>query len=200
MSRDTMATLITRVRTRIHDTGSPPVFDDDVIENTLDARRLDARQILLTPQPLFTATGQQFLDYYAEYGDWEDGATLYGPAFAVLTPSAHDELTGHWTFASSTLPPVYLVGATYDVWGAAADLLEMWATQLALEFDFSADGASFKLSQKQAALRALATSYRRQARAGSLPLVRTERRGLPPAGTRPGRTLPYPPYVKASTG
>lgn len=61
-------------------------------------------------------------------------------------------------------PPVYLVGKTFDVYAAAADLLESWAAKVKTAYDFTADGASFSRSQQVAALLSLAGDYRRRQR------------------------------------
>lgn len=63
---------------------------------------------------------------------------------------------------------------TYDLYAAAADLLEAWAAREKLNFDFDTDGQSFKRSQKAAALLALAREYRRQQRPASVAMVRTD--------------------------
>lgn len=52
----------------------------------------------------------------------------------------------------------------YDVYAAAAELLEAWAARLKLAYDFSADGASYQRSQQREALLELAAKYRAQQR------------------------------------
>lgn len=60
----------------------------------------------------------------------------------------------------------------YDLHGAAADALEEWAAKVALQIDFQADGASYRLSQKQEALLRLAERHRGQQRPGTATMVR----------------------------
>jgi hypothetical protein len=60
----------------------------------------------------------------------------------------------------------------YDVYGAAAELLEMWAAREKLNFDFSADGAQYRRSQKVEMLLQLAAQYRRRQRPRMIPQVR----------------------------
>ncbi|NLD42333.1 MAG: hypothetical protein GX657_02445 [Chloroflexi bacterium] len=55
-------------------------------------------------------------------------------------------------------------GGGEDVYGAAADLLEMWAAKEKLAYDFGSDGATYRRSQKAEALLGLAARYRRQGR------------------------------------
>ena len=50
----------------------------------------------------------------------------------------------------------------YDVYATAADLLEMWAAREKLSFDFSADNAQYRRSQKVANLLDLAAQFRRR--------------------------------------
>lgn len=160
MARVTMSDLIARVRRLTNDVGSTPIFDDDAVQEFLDARRLEVRRARLMASR--NAAGE-YLDYYAEYGNWEADAVLEDAGGNTLSPASSEWLVGHWSFSSSTPPPVFITGKVYDVYGAAADLLEAWAAKVALEFDFEADGGKFRRSQKREALLALAREYRRQA-------------------------------------
>jgi hypothetical protein len=49
---------------------------------------------------------------------------------------------------------------TYDLYAAAADILQEKAAGVALKVDFQSDGGSFSLSQQQRALLTLAEQYR----------------------------------------
>ncbi len=60
----------------------------------------------------------------------------------------------------------------YDMHGAAADALEEWSAKVALQVDFQADGASYRMSQKQEALLRLAERHRQQQRPGTATMVR----------------------------
>ena len=164
MARASMAELIVRCRRMIADpAGGSAVFTDDELQEALDAHREDVRYLALTAaESIAPGGGVTVLDYYADVGDWEADEQLVGPSFAVLAPATSDRLTGHWTFASSVLPPVYLTGKHYDLHGAAADILEAWAAKLKLAFDFSEDGQSFKRSQQAALLIDLAMEHRRK--------------------------------------
>ncbi len=169
-----MADLISRVRLLVADpAGASQVFDDQAVQNALDRHQIVVRYAELRAEPTFGATGL-YQDYYAGMGDWEADEALYDAAYIALTPSAADRLTGHWTFEAGQLPPVYIVGKSYDMYAAAADLLEAWAAREKLNFDFDTDGQSFKRSQKAAALLALAREYRRQQRPASVAMVRTD--------------------------
>ncbi len=171
-----MADLIARVRLIIHDSaGADRTFTDQEIQDTLDRHRSDVRYLELTGAETMGPGGVvSHLDYYADRGDWEADEKLYNSTYAELAPDASDRLTGHWTFAASQVPPVYIVGKSYDLYGAAADLLEAWAAREALGFDVEADGQTFRRSQKREALLSLAREYRRQQRPLRVWMVRSD--------------------------
>lgn len=163
--RSSMATLIGRLRTLIADpSGVSQTFSDQELQNFLDARQRIVRYDVLRPEPTVVAPGNtvSYLDMYAADGDWESDWKLYDPSWAQLTPTASDEIVGHWTFTTNQLWPVRIVGKNYDLYGSAADALEAWAAKVALDFDFSTDGQRFSRSQKRTALMELAEQYRRR--------------------------------------
>ncbi|MGQ9809705.1 MAG: hypothetical protein ACUVS8_14440 [Armatimonadota bacterium] len=172
--RATMAELIGRVRALIGDrAGADQTFDDQTIQDSLDRHRVEVRYLALSPLPSYAVGGVvEIRTYRAPAGDWEADETLYSGEYAPLSPSAADRLTGQWTFPAHQPPPVLIVGKTYDVYAAAADLLETWAAAESRSFDFDADGQSFKRSQKAAMLRDTAREYRRKQRPDLVPMVR----------------------------
>jgi hypothetical protein len=177
--RATMAELISRLRTLIGDpAGASQTFDDQTLQDYLDRRQTAVRFAPLraegSPRPDGTV---DYLDYYADVGDWEADEALYDGSYNVLTPDAADRLTGHWAFETSREPPVCIVGKFYDVYAAAADVLEAWAAREKLSFDFEMDGQGFKRSQKVAALLQVAREYRRQQRPMSVAMVRADANG-----------------------
>lgn len=167
--RSTMSGLISRVRTLIADTGGVgnQTFDDQTIQDVLDESRVDLRYVALKEAPSFVNGTLSYLDYYTMAGqnNLEDGMTLWQYLTVPVTPSSIEPIAGHFTFAVSTLPPIYLVGKTYDLYRAAADLLERWSAKLATQFDFSSDGQSFRVSQAHGQLLDLALHYRQKQRA-----------------------------------
>ncbi len=174
--RASMADLISRLRTLISDlAGASQVFDDQTLQDHLDRRQTVARYAALRAEATYLSGGDaDYLDYYADVGDWEADEALYDGSYNPLTPATSDRLAGHWTFATDQDPPVLIVGKYYDLYAAAADLLEAWAAKEKLSFDFDADDQTFKRSQKAAALLALAREYRRQQRPVSVGMVRTD--------------------------
>jgi hypothetical protein len=163
-----MAVLITRVRFMVGDpliAGTPvtSTFTDDQIQDALDHHRTDVIQLRLIPRATLTTTGAQWLDYQAPCGFWEDDVVIVNPTFNTVAPTTSDELTGHWTFATSTLPNLYITGKAYDMYGAAAEILEAWSGMLSGDFDFAEDGQSFSLSQRGRGIASQAAEYRRKA-------------------------------------
>lgn len=175
--RSTMAGLIARVRTMINDpAGASQVWTDQDIQNVLDESRQDIYNMPLDPKPTFSGATISWLDYETpvELGDWEDDIVLKQYLTVVVTPATIDDIVGHYTFAASTFPPVYITGKTYDIHRSAADLLDRWAARWVLQFSFSSDGQSFQKAQAATALQALAKTFRLKQRAGGSTMKRTD--------------------------
>lgn len=173
-ARPTMAAVIAEIRRLTGDTAATPTFDDDAIETVLDLHRTDG-EVELRAVISYNPAGEQVrLAYQAPVHPWEQGATIRGQDGDVLTPASADELRGRWTFADDTPETVSAVGAHFDVYGAAADVLETWAAQLARGYDFSAGDQRFQRSQRVNQLRAMARDYRRAARIDVSPIVRSD--------------------------
>ncbi len=172
--RSTMANLILKIRLLINDTSGTPTFTDQAIQDVMDASRQDVRYLALTPAATYSGSTVQYLDYFAPYGDFEDDATFWQYRTIQVMPSASEPIPGHWTFATTTLPPVYLLGKTYDCYRSAADLLERQAAQWSLSYDVAVDGQSLHRSQAAAALQALAHTYRLQQRMATITTTRSD--------------------------
>jgi hypothetical protein len=149
-------------------------FSDQEIQNVLDDSRQDISNAALQPYVSFSGGTPVYLDYYHTLGSWEDNVVLKQYLTVLVTPSASEPIAGHWAFAATTLPPVYITGSTHDIYRAAADLLERWAARWVLNYDFSSDGQSFHRSQAATALQNLARTYRKKQRSGSLAMVRDD--------------------------
>ncbi len=176
--RSSMDDLINRVRRYIGDPASASQqFSDQDIQNVCDEHRFTVRYAPLRPGPTLTAGAlYNYLDYYADLGNWESDAVLTWVDFSVLTPATSDYINGHWTFsipAPGQYPPVYITGKYYDLHAVAADLLEEWAASLASSsYAFSADGRSFQRQQIPANLYKAADMHRRKQMATSAPTYR----------------------------
>jgi hypothetical protein len=167
--RTTMAALIARVRLLINDTaGGSQIFADQDIQDVLDESRVDMRNVQLRGVPTYVGNTISYLDYYSDLGGWEDDLVLKQYLINVVTPATSEPIVGHWTFATTTLPGVYITGKQYDVYRAAADLLERWAAKWVLAYSFTSDGQSFQRAQAATALQTLASTYRKKQRAMSI--------------------------------
>jgi hypothetical protein len=189
--RSGMADIIAKVRALIGDKNAPQQFQDQEIQDQLDTVREVVRYMPLRPEPTPGAgTGIiSYLDFFAPVGYWESDAALFGAAWQPLTTDTADYITGHWTFAASQVPTVWIVGKMYDVYSAAATLLEEWIAQDAINsFDFKSGERMYARSQIRKARQDLVESYR----AKSWPQIATQYRtdavpdygGIPVAGDR----------------
>lgn len=152
---------------------SASTLDDQAVQDALDRTREYVRGEVLTPLPTYLPDGTvEYHEYVSAAGSFESDVTLMNAALQELTPNESDVLFGRWSFTSSVLPPVRLFGRRYDLYEAAASVMEQWAAREALSFDATVDGQSLKRSQKHEQLKALAAELRRQARPR---LVRQER-------------------------
>src|SRR6266446_1476970 len=175
--------LIPRVRILINDPqGATQTFDDQTIQDVLDESRQDVFNMPLKPQWTFSGTTPQVLDYETDLGGWEDGYTLKQYPTVLVTPNLLEPIAGHWAFAASTLPPVFISGKLYDVYHAAADLLERWAARWVLRYNVVADGQNLSRAQVSHALQTLAKTYRQKQRVGTISLHRSDFGVGTPAG------------------
>ena len=173
--RSTMAALITRVRLLIGDqAGTSQVFADQDIQDILDESRVDVLNGSMRYEPTYSGATIQFLDYFTDLGGWEDGMLLKQYLTVVVTPSLIEPIAGHFQFAASTFPPVYITGKLYDVYRAAADVLERWVVQYTTRFDFTSDSQSFKLSQVTTQMEKRICNLRMKQRPGVITMRRSD--------------------------
>ncbi len=196
--RATMVDLIALVRTMIADpAGASQQFSDQNVQDRLDASRddigyepLESFKSVVNTASTNNIASIIFADYYSTYGYWEADVVLQGflgnAFWKVLTPVASELLLdngAHWQVEASVfttgtvpgqLPPVFATGKVYDVYSAAANLLDFWAATLTGRFDFSSDGQSFRVSQLMQAKQKMADYFRRQAKPKIGKMVRTD--------------------------
>lgn len=186
MSRPSMADIITLVRDLI---GDPFVeesdetqahFSDDQIEAALDRRRSEWSEAPLSGIRSRTALGaEQYLRWVSARSPWEDDATLLDESLVPIVLESdeltEDPMSGAWTF-DVTQEAVYISGTTFDVYGAASDLLDQWAISASggaisaggTITEWETDGQKVKRASASSAERkALASQYR----AMSLPVT-----------------------------
>lgn len=171
-----MQSLIQTVRgltyagTAEYTAGTASFWDDNQIEQVLDRHRIDLMRHKLMSEPTYTGGGSVvYTRQRAAYGFLEQGTALYiedsiGDDRGTATYSA-DYALGVFEFTTDQAgTALYLTARSYDVYAAAGELLDAWASAEARAFDFSTDGQSFARSQKAAGLRAQASAMRKRAR------------------------------------
>ncbi len=173
--RSTMAALIARERVLINDpAGASQVFDDQTIQDIMDESRQDFYNLSLIPKPTFAIGTISYLDYFSEFGGWEDDFVIKQFLTVVVTPATSEPIAGHFRFTVTTRPPLLITGKLFDVYRSAADLLERWAARYMTRFDFTSDAQSFKVSQVPVQLQKLAQTYRAYQRVGHLEVKRSD--------------------------
>lgn len=176
--RTSMASLITRVRELIDDpAGAEQVFTDQTIQDTLDSRRRRQVRVPLVAVSTVDAAGTtSYLEYVAEDGYWEADAELQDGSYADISAATdvEDFLTGRWTFLATQNPPVFITGFIYDIYGAAADMLEQWLAKVKTDYDFLSSGRTFKRSQQADGIERLVRMYRNRQWIGHSLMVRTD--------------------------
>lgn len=184
MSRATMAALILSVRDLIGDPVTDPAgtehFTGDQIEAALDRRSRPVNEYPLSGVPVRDAQGQvTHLRFLAGRGPWEEGATLLDPQLRPIAEADYteDAVNGSWVFDAAQ-DSVSITGTTFDLYGAAADLLDQWiisgsssaAASGGAIVEWETDGQRVKRAQATTEdRRALSASYRAQ----SLPVTGT---------------------------
>ena len=151
--------------------GTSDWFDDNTIQAALDRHRFEHLNTRLTARAQLESGGMV-------YKVWDIPSYIESPAFtdldyATVTPNTEDYLTGRIEFTSSQDDPYLLLkGFEHDPYGAAADLLEVRAVQIAgKEKPASFSGANGSYSAGRFAdytprqLRETAAIYRKRAKA-----------------------------------
>jgi hypothetical protein len=161
MVRPTMIQLIMAVRDLIQD---PPAadmaFSDQMIQDVLDQHKRRYRYLPLVPLETILPGGiLQYKDFAAPYKFWEQDAVFVDGIYNTITPIGQDWRNGTWTFASEPTRPVRIIGSTYDIYGAAGEILDQWSAKEKECVDFSKEADRFVLSQKFMQIRELAKHY-----------------------------------------
>jgi hypothetical protein len=171
-----MTALIARIRILINDAaGASQIFSDDEIEDVLDESRVDVVNEALTPTITYSTTSMDYLNYYSKRGGgWETDYTIKQNLTTTVTPSSDELIAGKFVFSSSTDPALFITGKIYDVYRAAADLLERWSAKYALSYDINVNGQTLHRSQAIKALMELAKRYRAQQRPSTTTLCRSD--------------------------
>lgn len=154
--------------------GTANYWDDNQIEQVLDRHRQDLVRHKLLREPNYIGGGSViYTRLRSAYGFLETAAS--GTAVFVIEDSVGDNRStanytadyqlGIFDFNADTGgTALYLTARSYDIYGAAAELLDQWAANEARSFDFATDGQSFSRSQKAQGLREQARAMRKRAR------------------------------------
>ena len=179
MARATMTDLIARLRRLLGEPASadpdcPSAWSDNDLQTALDQHRVEVRYLPMAPEETVSPGGAiSYLDFHSvPYRNWESSPVLTDATGTVLTASASELETGHFTFATSQLLGVRITGKSYDLYGAAADVLEMHAASVAGRYDFKSGDQSFSRSQHHKHLLGLVEAYRRKQRPRTVTMVR----------------------------
>jgi hypothetical protein len=182
--RSSMLALITRVSGLIDD-ASNATFTQQEVQDALDETRITHVYLLLQPVPLFSGGWRYTAFVSPNGGGWESDYTLVDSGYASIT-AASAELTdeGRWEIAANgglyTADRVArLSGKQYDIYRAAAELLDTWASTLKLQYDLQTGGSGLgrhrsPLAQKYAQVAATAAAMRRRSRIKSARMVRRD--------------------------
>lgn len=186
MARAGMANLIQSVRelsnagTADMTVGTVTYFSDDHLQGYLDKYRITIKDQPLQAIPDDNGTTVQYLEYFIpEPLAWfeESGADsgwALRTADGTVSPTINYEAR-IVTFSSDTAgSTIYLDCRVYDVYQAAADVLDRKADYEALNVDWSSDNHSVKASQVSASYRKIAASYRSKSGGMFAKMVRTD--------------------------
>jgi len=153
-------------------------YESYQVEDALNQRREEIRYVKCTP--LGTRASGGTLTYVTftapfEWGWWDTDTVLYDYNYDALTADTEDLRVGRWTFAAEPTRPVYIVGYTYDIYAAAADLLEKRAADVAEDIQsFSASHGSFNYANKRTGPMQMAQRYRAKQRPSVATVYRTD--------------------------
>jgi hypothetical protein len=171
--RESMADVIARLRAEIGDADeggdASPKWTDEELQDFLDARRTDVFLVELRTAESYSAGSVVWLDYFTPRGMWEADTALFDGSRTAIDAADYtaDLVIGHWTFAASRTPPLYLSGRCYDIHSSAADVFEAWASGEKFRHIYAGDqGESGGPSRRSDELTALAREHRRRAGPG----------------------------------
>lgn len=152
--RSSMATLISRWRRMVDDTGKA-VWTDLQAQEILDLRRTDVFGLALSPVEQYIDGDYETLVYAIGLTDLEEADSdddtvwrLYDGDGADVTPTSIDYAAGLIRFSTDQEgAALYLDCRSYDLRAAAADAWRERAAGRASGYDFGADGAQYSRSQ-----------------------------------------------------
>lgn len=118
--------LIELVSRLVNDAGLA-TWSESEIAAALDNNRVELRYVALdavrSVAPGGIASYLTF-DAPADYSHFDTDTAIYDSTYTALSPTLADVIRGRWIVATEPTRPVYVRGYSYDIYGAAADLLE----------------------------------------------------------------------------
>jgi hypothetical protein len=188
-ARTTLATVISDVRALTsagpneYTKGTANYFDDDQVQRILDRHRADVFDHVLVANPHRSGGTLVYQTYVAGLDSWEE--TDGGTATFVITsltggtvvPSgwSADYQRGIVTFTADQGPVRFAVtGRRYDIYGAAAEVLRVWATQKKAACDFTIDGQAEFVEGQTRNMLSLAKEYAARAEPMTVALGRND--------------------------
>lgn len=182
MLRSTMGALVGRVRDLAaapydeYTVGDTVYWTDQQLQDALDRTRREIVDEAISPVRVIASSGSTEYRIYQSVGrnyEETDGGTARfyvrdanGTRLGTATYSV-DYALGRVEFAATTGGSVlYLNGYVYDPYAAAADIWQQKAAHVASRFDFTADGASFKVSQLRTQYESMAARMESMATSG----------------------------------
>jgi hypothetical protein len=164
-----MVELIARTRREISDESVPPLFTDEDIQDALDEHAVDIRYERTRALETRTAAGVSYLEHTFRDGRkqafFSSDVKILNASYAELTTEAADFVNGKWTLAASEQIALIL-GTSYCVFAAGADLAEQWAAKFKLKSDFMDSGLMIRYGQRHDQIVALAARLRKRGRKG----------------------------------
>lgn len=191
MARSGMADLITQVRQLAtlgeadYSVGGATYWSDDQIEDTLDRVRVEIWDEPAAKVPQVNSGGTTVYTEYRVPFQWME-QTTGGTAIFYLRDATGarigtadytvDYTSGRITFGADQAGSArYVTARSYDVYEAAALIWEAKAAHVADRFDFTADGAQFRMSQLVAQYERMAQRMRAKATTGGVGVGRFQR-------------------------
>ncbi len=190
-ARSGMGDIIAQVRqlsatgTADYTVGTVSYWSDDALQTVLDRVRLEVWHESIPYVEQYSTGGTVTYKEYRIPYTWLEQTTggttifyLQDSSYAVVGSANYtvDYAYGRVTFAADQHGSArYVTARSYDVYEAAARVWEMKAGHVALKFDFTADGASFKASQERTAYMEMAKQMRGQSNNGGMATVRMYR-------------------------
>ena len=198
MIHESLSSLIAFVRKLVGDSilpanAEPSCADansisDAQIQRAIEATREMVRYERLYPVETILPGGIVEYRHWITEGHLGNGYQLLDASYTPLAPvvingagaylsgeiEEADVILGEFVTRLSYPTGLLLVGNRYDPYRAAADLLEMQASAVKRDVDFSEQGLSIKQSQAADRIMALAREYRRHQRIGSIDFGRSD--------------------------